>query len=210
MPSPRIAAVVLSMGNRPTELAMALQTLGEQVRVDIDCVLVGNGWEPTGLPDWVRTVYLLTNVGIPEGRNVGAREAQGDYIFFYDDDAYLPTADVLTRMAAVLDANSEVGVVQPRGTDPYDRPTPRRWVPRLVVGPKSRGGEAAVFWEALCMIRRTAFEQVGAGRATSSMGLKDIDIAMRLLDRMAHPVRKPASSSSTPLREPRVTPCSTA
>ncbi len=182
MPSPRIAAVVLSMGNRPTELAMALQTLGEQVRVDIDCVLVGNGWEPTGLPGWVRTVYLPTNVGIPEGRNVGAREAQGDYIFFYDDDAYLPTADVLTRMAAVLDANSEVGVVQPRGTDPYDRPTPRRWVPRLVVGPKSRGGEAAVFWEALCMIRRTAFEQVGGWPGHFFYGHEGIDIAMRLLD----------------------------
>lgn len=183
MPStPTIAAVVLSMGNRPDELNKALTTLREQVRVDIDCVLVGNGWDPTGLPDWVRTVYLPENVGIPEGRNVGAREARGEYIFFYDDDAYLPTADVLTRMAKVMDDNPDVGVVQPRGTDPYGRPGPRRWVPRLIVGKRTSGGDSAVFWEALCMIRRTAFEQAGGWPGHFFYGHEGIDIAMRILD----------------------------
>ena len=54
-------------------------------------VVVGNGWEPVGLPEVVRTVHLPENVGIPEGRNVGAAASRGDVLFFYDDDAYLPT-----------------------------------------------------------------------------------------------------------------------
>jgi GT2 family glycosyltransferase len=170
------------MGNRPDELATALQTLHDQVRVDIDCVVVGNGWEPTGLPDWVRTVHLPTNVGIPEGRNVGAREARGEFVFFYDDDAYLPTRDVLARMSGVLADNPDIGVVQPRGTDPFGRPGPRRWVPRLLVGKGGKGGDAAVFWEALCMIRRTAFEQVGGWPGHFFYGHEGIDIAMRILD----------------------------
>jgi GT2 family glycosyltransferase len=188
MTSPTIAAVVLSMGNRPTELATALATLRDQARVDVDCVVVGNGWEPEGLPAWVRTMYLPENVGIPEGRNVGAREARGDYVFFYDDDASLPTADVLVRMAAVLDDNPAVAVVQPRGTDPHGRPTPRRWVPRLLrvasgaADVEAAGGDAAVFWEALCMIRRSAFDEVGGWPGHFFYGHEGIDIAMRLLD----------------------------
>lgn len=180
--TPTIAAVVLSMGNRPVELAHALETLREQVRVDIDCVVVGNGWEPTGLPDWVRTVYLPENVGIPEGRNVGAREARGEFIFFYDDDAYLPTADVLIQMSSVMMGQPDVAVVQPRGTDPHGRPAPRRWVPRLIVGDGMNGGDTAVFWEALCMIRRTAFEQVDGWPGHFFYGHEAIDISMRLLD----------------------------
>ncbi len=179
---PTVAAVVLSMGNRPSELAHALETLHQQVGVEIDCVLVGNGWKPEGVPDWVRTMYEPVNVGIPEGRNIGAREARGEFIFFYDDDAYLPTADVLARMTKVLIENADVGVVQPRGTDPYGRRPPRRWVPRLRVGGGGTGGDTAVFWEALCMIRRAAFEQVGGWPGHFFYGHEGIDIAMRLLD----------------------------
>lgn len=179
---PTVAAVVLSMGNRPTELAQALETLHNQVGVEVDCVLVGNGWQPEGLPDWVRTIHEPENVGIPEGRNIGARAARGEFIFFYDDDAYLPTADVLARMTKVLVTNPDIGVVQPRGTDPYGRQPPRRWVPRLRVRAGGSGGDTAVFWEALCMIRRTAFEQVGGWPGNFFYGHEGIDIAMRLLD----------------------------
>ena len=38
--------------------------------------MVGNGWEPTGLPDGVRGWALAENVGIPAGRNVGARNVR--------------------------------------------------------------------------------------------------------------------------------------
>src|ERR671911_2096526 len=93
-----VGAVVLSMGDRREELETALRSLLAQEGVDLDVVLVGNGWQPQGLPEGVRAVHLPENVGIPQGRNVGAREARGEVLFFYDDDARLPTTDVLARL----------------------------------------------------------------------------------------------------------------
>ncbi|GAA2488120.1 glycosyltransferase family 2 protein [Terrabacter carboxydivorans] len=177
-----VGAVVLSMGDRPTELAKALETLLAQEGVELDVVLVGNGWEPTGLPEGVRTVHLPENVGIPEGRNVGAREVRGDVLFFYDDDAFLPSTDVLARLASEYARDDRVAVVQPRGCDPDGRPTPRRWVPRLRADDGGTGGEVVVFWEGVCTIRRAAFEAVGGWPGHFWYGHEGIDLAFRLVD----------------------------
>ena len=185
MPAPtQVAAVVLSMGTRPAELATALKTLLAQEGVELDVVLVGNGWRPDGLPDGVRTVHLPDNVGIPEGRNIGAREARGDILFFYDDDAFLPTTDVLSRLVAEFAVDDRVAVVQPRGADPTGLPTPRRWVPRLRTDGDGDGGggDVVVFWEGVCTIRRSAFEQVGGWPGHFWYGHEGIDLAYRLID----------------------------
>src|SRR4051794_29227757 len=145
------------MGNRPAELARALDSLPRQRDVDLDVVVVGNGWEPTRLPAGIRTMTLPENVGIPEGRNIGAREAKGELVFFFDDDAVLPDDDVLARLAAVLAAHPEAGIAQPRAVDPTGLPSPRRWVPRVRVGNPERGGVVAGVWEGVFVIRRTAF-----------------------------------------------------
>ncbi|NUO33726.1 MAG: glycosyltransferase family 2 protein [Terrabacter sp.] len=170
------------MGNRPAELEKALDTLLAQEGVDLDVVLVGNGWRPEGVPVGVRTVHLEENVGIPEGRNIGAREARGDILFFYDDDAFLPTTDVLARLAAEYALDERIAVVQPRGADPTGLPTPRRWVPHLKTAGGGAGGDVVVFWEGVCTIRRSAFEQVGGWPGHFWYGHEGIDLAYRLLD----------------------------
>ncbi|WOQ16764.1 glycosyltransferase family 2 protein [Raineyella sp. W15-4] len=182
MSLPTVAAVVLSQGTRPTELATALETLLAQTGVDLDVVVVGNAWRPEGLPDGVRTHYEPENLGIPEGRNVGARLATGDYILFYDDDAWLPEPDTLARMIAVMESDPHIAIVQPRPTDPDGRPGPRRWVPRLDPRTADRGGDTVVFWEGVHLERRTAFEQVGGWPGHFFYGHEGIDLAIRLLD----------------------------
>ena len=177
---PRVTAVLLSMGNRPVELAKALETLHTQTGVDLDCVLLGNGWHPSGVPAWVTTEESPDNLGCPQGRNVGAESATGEFIFFYDDDAWLPRPDVLSRMVACMD--DDVAVVQPKGVDPDGRPAPRRWTPRLRVDGTDRPGDAAVFWEATCLVRRSAFEQVGGWPGRFFFGHEGVDLAMRFLD----------------------------
>lgn len=179
---PAIGVVMLHMGNRPDELAEALRTLHAQQDVELDVVVVGNGWAPQGLPDWVRSVHLPENVGVPEGRNVGAREARGEYLYFYDDDATLPETDVLSRLAAVIAADDQIAVAQPRGADPHGKPTPRRWVPRFDVRDGGKAGSATWFWEAVFMIRRSAFEQVGGWPGQFFFGHEGIDLAWRLID----------------------------
>lgn len=182
MPLPTVAAVVLSQGTRPTELAKALDTLLAQTGVELDVLVVGNAWQPEGLPDGVRTHHEPENLGIPEGRNVGARLTQGDYILFYDDDAWLPEPDTLARMVAVMESDPHIGIIQPRPTDPDGKPGPRRWVPRLDPGTADRGGDTVVFWEGVHLERRAAFEQIGGWPGHFFYGHEGIDLAMRMMD----------------------------
>ena len=88
--------------------------------------------------------------------------------------------DELKRMVAAMETG--VVVVQPRGTDPDGKPTPRRWVHRLRSDGSGAGGDVAVFWEALCMIRRTASEEIGGWPGQFFLAHECIDIATRLLD----------------------------
>lgn len=181
-----VGVVLLSMGNRPEELARSLDALGRQTGVDMDVLLVGNGWAPDGAPAWVRTHHSPTNVGCPAGRNLGVPLVRGDYLLFYDDDGELPTPDVVRRLAQVLDENPRVAVVQPRGVDPTGRRSPRRWSPRLLPSVSDAGGEVVVFWEAMAMIRRSAFDEVGGWAGEFFFGHEGVDLAMRLLDRGWH------------------------
>ena len=120
---PADAAVVLSMGNSPTEPAKTLRTLGTQEGID---------------------------------------------------------PDELKRMVAAMEPG--VVVVHPRGTDPGGKPTPRCLVHRLRSDGSGAGGDVAVFWEALCVIRRTASEEIGGWPGQFFLAHECIDIATRLLD----------------------------
>ncbi|WP_373277505.1 glycosyltransferase family 2 protein, partial [Brevibacterium paucivorans] len=52
-----------------------------------------NGWDPVGLPEEIRSHMLPENVGIPAGRNAGVPLVKGEFLFFLDDDAWLPDQD---------------------------------------------------------------------------------------------------------------------
>ncbi|HQE47423.1 MAG TPA: glycosyltransferase, partial [Rhodoglobus sp.] len=88
---PTVGVVSLSQGTRPDDLARGLASVLAQTGVTLDVIVVGNAWTPTGLPRGVRSLALPENVGIPAGRNRGAAEVSGDYIFFLDDDASIPS-----------------------------------------------------------------------------------------------------------------------
>lgn len=180
MSTPRVGVALLSMGNRPAELAVALEALRAQQGVEMDVVLVGNGWEPEGVPDWVRTHHLPENIGVPAGRNLAASLTSGEYLFFYDDDGVLPSPHTLAEMVRRFEP--DVAVVQARGVDPTGVESPRRWVPRLRKGAELVGGDVAVFWEAMAMFRRRAFDEVGGWYAELFFGHEGTDMAMRLID----------------------------
>lgn len=201
-----MGAVVLSTGNRPAELALALSTLLEQRDIELDVVVVGNGWEPRGLPVGVRSLALPNNVGVPQGRNIGAAHVRGELVFFYDDDAALPSPDVLFRLATALEAHPGAALVQPRPVDPTGLPSPRRWVPRLHVRDGLGAGVVGVFWEGVFLIRRSAFAQVGCWPGNFFFGHEGIDLAWRLWDAdwclryepsivVRHPARPPHATA---------------
>lgn len=180
---PTVGVVMLSMGDRPGPLAEAIHSVQRQEGVEVDIVVVGNGWQPEGLPDGVRGVYEPENLGIPEGRNVGAGEAVGEFLFFFDDDATLPGTDALARLVAQISAADDIALCQPGLTDPVSGEAPRRWVPRLRVKPgELQGGQVATFSEGVVMIRRSAFVQAGGWPGNFFFGHEGIDLAWRLMD----------------------------
>jgi GT2 family glycosyltransferase len=179
---PKFGVVVLTMGKRPDDLDRGLVSLLNQRDVDLDVVVVGNGWRPTGLPDGVKAKPLPENLGIPAGRNAGVSLVEGDLLFFLDDDACLPEDDILARMAAQFAADPTLGMIQPRVVDPAGRAAPRRWTPRVRVGDPARSSPAMNVWEGAVAIRRDAFEFAGGWPAPFWYAHEGIELAWRVWD----------------------------
>lgn len=178
----RIACVVLTTGRRPDDLRLALESLLRQEGVDTDVVVVGNGWEPHGLPDGVRGVGLPEDLGIPGGRNAGVPHAQGELLFFLDDDASLAEPDALALVAARFGADPELGLLQLRVVARDGGASSRDWVPRLRVGDPTRSGELTAVWEGAVAIPRALFEEVGGWPAGFRFVHEGIDLAWRVMD----------------------------
>jgi GT2 family glycosyltransferase len=173
--------IVLTQGRRPAELRLALDSLLRQRGVEVDVVVVGNGWQPTGLPDGVSAVALAEDAGIPGGRNAGVPRVRGEHLFFLDDDASLAADDALMRVAEKL-RDPEVGLLQLRVV-PRSGGRPRRdWLPRLRVGDPARSSDLTAVWEGAVAIPRRVFDEVGGWPAEFRHAHEGIDLAWRVMD----------------------------
>ena len=185
--TPSFGCVVLTRGNRPDELDLSLESLLRQRGVDVDVVVVGNGWEPTGLPEGVRGLGLEVDRGIPAGRNAGVPHTRGDLLFFLDDDASLADDDALQRVAATFAAEPDVGLVQLRVAPRSGDRTPRDWSPRLRAGNRSTGDVTTV-WEGAVGLPRRVFDEVGGWPGELRFVHEGVDLAWRVMD-AGHRVR---------------------
>jgi GT2 family glycosyltransferase len=180
--TPTFACVVLTQGGRPDDLDRAVRSLLEQRDVAVEVVVVGNAWEPTGLPEGVRGHGLAENLGIPAGRNAGVPDVAGDLLFFLDDDASIVGDGVLADIARRFAADASLGLVQlsvePRSEGRYSRD----WVPRLRVGDRHRTSALTAIWEGAVAIPRRVFEQVGGWPGEFFFVHEGVDLAWRLLD----------------------------
>jgi GT2 family glycosyltransferase len=170
------------MGTRPQELSRTLESLLSQQDVDLDVVVVGNGWQPEGLPAGVRGLGLTENRGIPAGRNAGAGVVAGDLLFFLDDDAWLPDPGFLAAVQRRFAQDPRLGLIQPRVVDPTGAATPGRWVPRLRVGDPGRPGPATTLWEGATAIRRAVFDSAGGWPEEFFYAHEGIDLVWRVWD----------------------------
>ncbi len=177
-----IGVVVLTTGGRPQELRLALDSLLAQRDVEHDVVVVGNGWQPEGLPAGVRGVGLAVDQGATGGRNAGVPHVEGELLFFLDDDASLAEPDALARVAARFRSDAGLGLLQLR-VDPREggRP-PRDWVPRLGSGDPHRSGEVTTVWEGAVAIPRRVFDEVGGWPGPFRIVHEGIDLAWRVMD----------------------------
>lgn len=151
-----------------------------QQGVTLDVVCVGNGAGPGDLPDGVRPLALAENVGIPAGRNLGAAEVAGDYIFFLDDDASLPSPTFLQDAVALIREDPSIGLLQPRVTDPTGKGDPRRWVPRIRKGDPGQSGDVFSVWEGATLMPRQVFDACGGWGDVYFYAHEGIELAWRV------------------------------
>jgi len=177
-----IGVVILTMGKRPEDLRRAIDSVLAQQDVEVEAIVVGNGWEPTDLPAGIQALGLPENVGIPAGRNAGVPYVGGDLLFFLDDDASLPDPYFLASIKGRFDSDPQLGLIQPRVEDPTGLEPPGRWVPRLRVGDRTRSGPATTLWEGATAIRRAALDAAGGWPEEFFYAHEGIDLVWRVWD----------------------------
>lgn len=208
----RVGAVLLTMGGDPDGLAGALDSIAAQRGVAVDTVVVVNAEERQAdeVAGWIeargdaRVVRPGRNLGIPEGRNVGAAALDdAELLLFLDDDARLLGDDVLARAAAAFAADPSLGAVSMRLVDPDTGATERRHVPRLRVGDPARASWVTTLLGGACLVRADAFRAVGGLPGEFFYAHEETSLAWRLLDRgwrlryrpdleVAHPAQSPS------------------
>jgi GT2 family glycosyltransferase len=167
------------MGQRPEDLRRAVRSVLAQRLVELDVVVVGNGWRPEFLPGGVRGLYLAENIGIPAGRNAGAREVHGEFIFFLDDDAELADGLFLHNALSLFRADPQLGLIQPRITDPTGEQTPTRWIPRLRKGDAQQSSYVFSVLEAAVVMPRRVFDDIGGWGDPYFYAHEGIELAWR-------------------------------
>lgn len=187
--------VVLTRGDRPELLGAALESLRRQEGVETDIVVVGNGWEPAGLPAGVRGHHEPVDRGIPAGRNAGVAHVEGEALFFLDDDAVLQEPDALAHCARIL-GDPAYGMAQLRVEPASGTTHSRDWVPRLRVGDRRAPSDVTVVWEGAVAVRRDVFERAGGWPEEFRFVHEGVELAWRVLD-TGHRVRYAAERSVT-------------
>ncbi|WP_138946740.1 glycosyltransferase family 2 protein [Plantibacter sp. M259] len=197
-----VGVVVLTQGTRPIELTAAVESVLAQQSVELDVVVVGNGWQPIGLPAGARGLALSENLGIPAGRNRGADAVQGEFVFFLDDDATIPSTTFLRDAIAMLDADRSIGLIQPRLADADGAATPSRWVPRT--RDKDPRHSSAVFscLEAAVLLPRSVFDAVGGWADPFFYAHEGIELAWRVWDQGRRAWYEASLEANHPVTEP--------
>lgn len=161
---------VIATKDRPDELRSTLDALGRLGPHDAEVIVVDNASSPpaavaptltSGVP--TRLVRSDTNLGAA-ARNLGAREASGDWLVMLDDDS-CPTS--LSHVGLLRHAAGDVAAVMADITLPGGR--------------REAGGLPEVFVGCGVAIRRMAFLRAGGYDASFSYYAEEYDLAAKFL-----------------------------
>lgn len=179
----KLSIVILTMGNRPVELARAIESTAALRAAGAELVVVGNGADVPAVPVDVVTIRLPENAGVAGGRNAAVRACAGDVVLFLDDDGWYPDpASLGEHLAATFAADPSLAVVSFRVLDP-DGGAGARWhVPRLRASDPERSSAVTTFAGGACAIRRSAYQEAGGLPDAFFFGHEETDLAWRLLD----------------------------
>ncbi|MFJ3720572.1 glycosyltransferase family 2 protein [Streptomyces sp. NPDC090057] len=185
MRQPRLGVAILTMGNRPAELADLLASVAEQDTPAARVVVTGNGSPLPPLPDGVTGVELPENLGVSGGRNMALTRLREfgdvDVVVDLDDDGLLISEVVFTRLTELYAADDRLGIVSFRIADERGR-TQRRHIPRLRATDPMRGGLVTTFLGGGHGLSMRMLDQVGGWPEPFFYAHDETDLAWRALD----------------------------
>lgn len=119
---PQVGILVLNW-NSYTEVAQCLDSLRSIFYDNFDVIVVDNGSSDnsgTKLDQEysnVEVVLSADNLGFSAGSNLGIqrlRDQGADYVWLINNDIMIPDDQILRKLVAVMEANSEIGIITPQ------------------------------------------------------------------------------------------------
>jgi GT2 family glycosyltransferase len=183
--SPPRISVVMPVYNAETTLAECLTRLCNSSYADFEIVLVDDGSTDqsraiaSNFP--VRIVPTEGRIGPGAARNLGARAAEGDVIFFIDSDVMV-RPDTVGRLAARFDDDDIEGVVGVQATEMRYRDLVSQyknlWMRWTYV---RQEGDVPLFYTTAAAIRREAFLRAGGfDRGYATPNVEDTAFGQKL------------------------------
>jgi GT2 family glycosyltransferase len=173
--------VVLTLGNRANDLSSAIESIRASNAQGIEIVLIVNGPENDAAYP-VAPHFSGQNLGIPGGRNLGAKISSGEILFFLDDDATVLSSDLVPATLSRFAADEDLGAVSFAIKDETSGQVQRRHIPRLTVSEPGRSSYVTTFLGGACAIRRSVFQEIGGYFAGYWYGHEETDLAWRMLE----------------------------
>lgn len=192
-PQPTVT-IIVPVHNGGKHFQRCLTSLTQAVPCPLELIVVVDGdrhgsWQ-TGLAFGARTICLSTRRGPAYARNVGARAARGNILFFVDADVEIPP-DAVGRLVSMFQVESDLAAV----FGSYDdEPAAANFLSQyrnlLHHHTHQMGREnASTFWGACGAIRREVFEASGGFNETyREASIEDIELGYRLA-RAGHSIR---------------------
>ncbi|MDQ8701320.1 glycosyltransferase [Streptomyces sp. LHD-70] len=187
-PKPRLGVAVVTMGNRPREVAALLASVAAQDVPPERIVIVGNGSplpEFPGLPGKSTIIELDDNLGCPGGRNVALRKLREfgdvDVVIELDDDGLLVDHGAFRVVRDLFASDPRLGIVGFRIADEHGE-TQRRHVPRLRAKDPMRRGLVTSFLGGGHAFSMRMLAQTGDWPADFFFTHEETDLAWRALD----------------------------
>lgn len=184
---PRLAWVVLTMGDRPEQLRSAVESL---VLQDTRCEIFvfANGASPESVASNLEANWNVivegsdTNLGVPGGRRRAAQclPPAVEVVGFLDDDASVVDRETNHRILEAFD-DAATGAVSLRLVDEAGE-TSRRHVPRPGSRSASESGDVVGFLGGACALKRSACDEVGGYWSELWYGHEELDLSWRLAD----------------------------
>lgn len=180
-----ITWVVLTMGNRPHEFSRLLDSLADQPGRIL--VVDQSGDRPS--PDLVRqatderieVIRPTSNLGVPGGRDLAARQVGDGLLVFLDDDATLTTHDAAMRIKNALDSETAPAAISFKIVD-QEGHVSRRHVPGIGRIDPDRDRTVPYFLGGASAVRFDAYASAGGYWPDLFYGHEELDLAWRIAD----------------------------